>query len=311
MKRKNTIILSLLMISFLFSGCAENQSIGTANSQIQQSQVSEVYDIEGNTKEELSKPSEQSSQISQQTSFEESSDEALEVPSEEPSEDSSYYIQEPSKNEYSQIIEEPKEPLTEIENFSIIYQMPELPTGCEITAMTMVLNHYGFDVDKVTMATQYLPTMPANLHYDENGVLFGNDLRCNFIGDPTTELGYVCGAEAIVTAANKYFESIESTMHAINLTGATPGELYQMIDQKIPVVVWVTIAMEERAETKGWYTESGDYVEWSTNDHGAVLIGYNKEYVAIADPIYGRIECKRSDFESVFDSRGNQCVIIQ
>lgn len=228
----------------------------------------------------------ESSQISQQTSFEESSEEA-------------------SHNE------EPEEPLLEITDFPIIYQMPELPTGCEITAMTMVLNFYGFDVDKVTMATQYLPTLPANLHYDEGGKLWGNDPRHNFIGDPTTELGYVCGAEAIVTATNNYFETTERNMKAINLTGAKPGELYQMINQNIPIVVWVTIGMEKRAETKGWYTEGGDYVEWSVNDHGAVLIGYNDEYVVIADPIYGRIECKRSDFESVFASRGNQCVIIQ
>ena len=37
----------------------------------------------------------------------------------------------------------------EIQDFEIIYQEPELPTGCEITALTMVLHYYGFDVDKV------------------------------------------------------------------------------------------------------------------------------------------------------------------
>ena len=31
-----------------------------------------------------------------------------------------------------------------IDNFPIIFQMPQLPTGCEITAATMVLNYYGF-----------------------------------------------------------------------------------------------------------------------------------------------------------------------
>lgn len=44
-------------------------------------------------------------------------------------------------------------------------QMQELPTGCEVTALTMVLNYYGYTIDKVTMATE---------------------------GDPTTELGYIC-----------------------------------------------------------------------------------------------------------------------
>lgn len=52
-----------------------------------------------------------------------------------------------------------------IDDFPEIMQMPELPTGCEITALTMVLNYYGFDVDKVTLATEYLPTMPPELYY--------------------------------------------------------------------------------------------------------------------------------------------------
>lgn len=41
----------------------------------------------------------------------------------------------------------------EISDFPYTLQTPELPTGCEITALTMVLNYYGFSVDKTTMAT--------------------------------------------------------------------------------------------------------------------------------------------------------------
>lgn len=61
----------------------------------------------------------------------------------------------------------------QIENFDIILQLPELPTGCEITSMTMALNYYGLNADKVTMATKYLPTMPANLYYGKDGKLYG------------------------------------------------------------------------------------------------------------------------------------------
>ena len=62
---------------------------------------------------------------------------------------------------------------------------------------------------------------------------------------------------------------------------------------------------------RGWYTEDGDYVDWSTNDHGAVLIGYTEETVLIADPLAGIVEYDRQAFEAVFASRGNQCVVIQ
>ena len=76
-------------------------------------------------------------------------------------------------------------------------------------------------------------------------------------------------------------------------------------------IVWVTISMEERGETEGWYTRSGEYVDWSIYDHGAVLIGYTQDTVTIADPISGKMEYSREDFERVFASRGNQCVILQ
>ena len=37
-----------------------------------------------------------------------------------------------------------------------ILQNPELPTGCEVTALTAALNYLGYPVDKLTMADQYL-----------------------------------------------------------------------------------------------------------------------------------------------------------
>lgn len=197
-----------------------------------------------------------------------------------------------------------------IADFPILNQMPELPTGCEITALTMVLNYYGYEIDKVTMATQYLPCTSANLYYGDDGLLYGSDLNDYFVGDPTTELGYICGTGAIVTAADSYLEDAGSELRAEDITGAEPEELYELVSENIPVVVWVTIEMADRQDAQGWYTEQGEYVDWSTNDHGAVLVGYSENAVTIADPISGLVEYDKDQFESVFESRGNQCVII-
>lgn len=38
-----------------------------------------------------------------------------------------------------------------IKNFEIIGQLPELPTGCEITALTMVLNYYGLNLISLSL----------------------------------------------------------------------------------------------------------------------------------------------------------------
>lgn len=200
---------------------------------------------------------------------------------------------------------------TQLTDFDIIEQYPELPTGCEITALTMVLNYYGYQVNKVTMALDYMPKVQAEFYRSEDGRLMGPDLENFFVGDPTEETGYICGTGAIVTAANRYLADVGSDLTAAAIKNAQPEKLYDLIDQGTPVVIWCTINMEDRAETDGWYREDGTYMEWSTNDHGAVLIGYDEDTVTVADPIYSRITVSRDQFEKIFAERGGQCVILQ
>lgn len=189
--------------------------------------------------------------------------------------------------------------------------MLELPTGCEITALTMVLNYYGYAADKTVMASKYLPIRVAGLHYGADGMLYGNDMDEYFIGDPATENGYICGTGAIMAAADRYLSDCGSPLRTEDLTGTDAEELYCLVSEGTPVMVWVTIGMENRREIRGWYTEDGRFMDWSTNDHGAVLIGYSAGTVTIADPISGICEYSREQFEKVFASRGNQCVILK
>lgn len=199
----------------------------------------------------------------------------------------------------------------QLENFPIISQYPEVPTGCEITALTMVLNYYGYQVDKETMAESYLPKIEYSTYYGDDGRLYGNDLNRFFIGNPfSAEEGTVCGIPALVTAADQYLQQAEGTLRAQDISGTSSEELYKLIAEGKPVVVLVTIGMGDRWSTQGWYTENGDYVEWSQNDHGAVLIGYTETTVTIADPIAGMMEYPRERFESVYLSRGQKSLIL-
>ena len=144
----------------------------------------------------------------------------------------------------------------QIEDFPIIYQMPELPTGCEITALTMAVNYYGYPADKTVMASEYLPTASANRYYGADGRLYGTDMNEYFIGDPFTEGGIICGTGAIVTAADGYLADTGSALRAYDITGSSLEELYRRVRNGQPVVVWVTISMADRRAAQGWYTET-------------------------------------------------------
>lgn len=198
-----------------------------------------------------------------------------------------------------------------ISGFLLIYQNQELPTGCEITALTMVLHYYGYSVSKTTMASAYLPKMGYSVYTGTDGRKYGPDLDYYFVGDPFGS-GTICGAQALVTAANKYLENQESSLVAKDITGATFDELYMRVSQNQPVVIMSTIGMENRrTAADGWYTASGKYVDWSTNDHGSVLIGWSEITVTIACPIYGIKTYSRTQFEKVFASRGYRAMVLE
>ncbi len=198
-----------------------------------------------------------------------------------------------------------------IKDFPMIKQLPELPTGCEITAATMVLNYYGYPVDKIEMALEYLPRIDM-IFQDIGGRVVGPDMKRYFVGNPEGE-GMICGNIAVETAVNRYMDKVGGEYTARAIQGIDPEELYDYVAKDIPVVIWCTVNMEDREEPQGWYCEDGSYVEWSYNDHGAVLVGYNDEdaIVTIADPIYDFIGCSKERFERIFKERGSQCVILE
>lgn len=192
---------------------------------------------------------------------------------------------------------------SEISGFPVVYQRPELPTGCEVTALTMLINYYGYPVSKTTMASTYLPQVAS-------GYTGRVDLDYYFCGNPYG-VGIGCGAGALVTAANSYFAASGSSLRGVDITGTSAEGLYDYISNGKPVVVMVTIGMANRKATSGWYTSEGKYVTWGDNDHGVVLIGCDSNNVKVACPLFGIKTYSRAQFEKVYAARGNRAMIIQ
>ncbi len=203
-------------------------------------------------------------------------------------------------------------PLSQSHYISVpdINQLPELPTGCEVTSLTMVLNYLGIDIDKVEIARNYLEK--DELFRDENDVLKGPDFRYVFTGDPENDYSFGCMAPCISDTAQKIFDDTKSEFTASDITGTSFYDLFYYIKNDIPVIIWITLGLVEPEYITSWITYDGKEVTWPTNEHCAVLTGYNytNNTVEINDPIYGVIWLKMEDVKERYDHIGQNAVII-
>lgn len=191
-------------------------------------------------------------------------------------------------------------------NAEPILQNPELPTGCEATSLTMLLNHLGYKVTKTVIADRYLP----------KGEYRASDFNKVFVGDPREENAYGCFAGVIAETAEKYLEKYDKKgkWTVRNITGCTPEALYRAVDGGNPAVVWVSANMGEVKENAVTWTdaETGREISWTAGEHCVLLTGYNmeKKTVYVNDPLIGRKTYDMDAFEEKFRYFGCNAVII-
>lgn len=178
-------------------------------------------------------------------------------------------------------------------------QNPELPTGCESVALTMVLKHYGFKISKTTIASKYLPRS-------------GSNFVTAFAGNPFSSSGAGIYAPGLTTTANKYLKAKKSSLRAVNMTGISLKNLYPYIDAGIPVIVWNSMYMRTPVGVSSYYTLGKSWT-FFRYEHCVVLCGYNKKTgkVLINDPLSGLVWRKASSFEKIYNKLGKMAVVIQ
>lgn len=185
--------------------------------------------------------------------------------------------------------------------FTPICQYPELPTGCEVTSLAMVLNYYNVDCDKCEIFDNFLT----------KGAVGTVDFHKAFEGDPRDEYSYGCYANVIVETANKIIADKGVSLSVNDFTDTSLEELYSFIDNDIPVIVWGTQDCQEGHFSVTWNVNGQD-LTWFTPEHCMVLIGYDNNSVWVADPIYGDIRSyDKTVFESSYNSLFKQAIIIK
>ena len=181
--------------------------------------------------------------------------------------------------------EEPAEEAPEYEfDESADLQNPELPTGCEATALATVLRMNGVEVSKEDVAD----AMPKG---------DGSDFVNAFWGDPYSEHGWACMSPCVVETA-KRFVPVEKT--AVNLSGTN------LVYLPAPCVVWVTMGLEEPMHSG--YEQGGYELLW--NPHCVVLLAAGEATVTCIDPLEGVMTYPFSKFNAAYMANGSQAVYI-
>lgn len=173
-----------------------------------------------------------------------------------------------------------------------LLQLPEFPSGCEPTSLTIVLRAMGYDVDIEDMFEGYVS---LDATWTDS---------TSFLGDPYEGGG--CFPPVIANAANDFLSDHGSTATAMDITGSTFDEVLAIADAGMPVILWTTMYQEEPSFSG---QEIGPY-EWYTNEHCVVVYGSEGDEVLVSDPLDGLVKRDRAYFSALFETCGSMAVVI-
>jgi uncharacterized protein YvpB len=193
-----------------------------------------------------------------------------------------------------------------IDHVPVIGQYPILPTGCEATALTMLLQWAGVQVSKEAVADALIK---EPLPFEQEGRVVGGHPNRGFVGDPYTQESFGVFHEPIATALETFLPG-----RAADRTGVSFAELLATIDEGRPVVVWATIELKEPRVVQSWDDagDSGERIEWKSPQHALLLIGYEEATVVVNDPHTGGTERYPRDlFQARWEQMGRQAVTLK
>ena len=167
----------------------------------------------------------------------------------------------------------------------------------------MALNYLGYDVDKLTMADDYLI----------RGEAYQNTFDEAFVGSPYDPTSWGCYAPVIVQTAQNYLADQGGGEVVQDLTGCSLKTLLGQVAGGTPVVTWATISMTPNVEERYyWTTPDGDDAVFLVNEHCLLLCGYDLDAntVTVCDPLEGKIDYDMDVFENRFELIHRQAVAI-
>lgn len=179
----------------------------------------------------------------------------------------------------------------------IVKQKPELPRGCEVTSLTMVLLDKKIDAMKMTLAEQ-VAKVPYKGHPNVGFVGNMYDIR---------KPGYGVYHKPIEKLARSY-----AGQRVNDMTGKSFEEILAFVGNGHPV--WIITNAKFQAlpysSFETWKTKHGDAkITW--HEHSVVLVGYDETFVYINDPLKGKNKrYYKTPFRKAWEQMGKQAITI-
>lgn len=200
-----------------------------------------------------------------------------------------------------------------INNFPLVKQNPDYPNGCEVASATMLLEHYGINIDMKEYVDNYLPKKEV---YEEDGLRYGPDPSQYYAGNPSdSSRGWGTFLPVIKNSLYTIFKDklpAETVGHVYTSEDKLPLEEY--VQTGNPVLTWTTVDYSEAKDIYEWfsYDKSRTYT-YPKKAHVVVIVGMDKDYYYLNDPLKDKkaIKVLRETFDKSYDSMGRQALYIE
>jgi uncharacterized protein YvpB len=197
-------------------------------------------------------------------------------------------------------------------------QFPELPYGCEVTSLAMLLAWAGHPVSNTVLAGEIArdptpPVLRAIPGFHGNPLMevtrWGNPNE-GFVGSMTGRngaLGYGVYHGPVVRLLRRILPG-----RAEDLTGAAWTRILSVVAGGTPVVVWTTITFQPTREWVTWQSPEGP-VTATPLEHAVLVVGYTPTSILINNPYNGEAlePVARGPFVAAWKQLGAQAVTVR
>ncbi|GGB61503.1 hypothetical protein GCM10011409_43420 [Lentibacillus populi] len=188
----------------------------------------------------------------------------------------------------------------------LIGQLPELPRGCEVTSLAMLLAYHDIHVDKLELAKR-VKRDPTPYKKTEEGIHFGNPNE-GFVGDmysfstpglgvyhkPVTELAMDYAGERV-----------------LDFSGQDFTEIINQLNHDRPIWVIINAAYKKLPKNQfiTWQTKDGP-VNVTMREHSVLITGYDQDYIYFNDPLKRNKKAPIEEFKAAWIQMGKQAITI-